>query len=557
MSVSNQAEEKTLGEFLLDCLKQEEVTDIFGVPGDYNFSLLDTIERYEGVRFINGVNELNAGYAADGYARLRGMGALITTFGVGEMSACNAIAGAYSENVPVIHIVGSPKLVEQNEKKLLHHTLMDGDYDVFRKTYENITAYTAVLTPENAELEIPNALYVAKQKKKPVYLVVAIDLVTKPIVRHNRNLPKPSETNEKSLNAAFSHAQQILNKAESTVILVDTKAMRYRLQAQIEQLAEKMNVPVSSLFQGKGGFDESHPLYIGMYSGAFGNDKVRNIVEDADCVITVGLVWSDVNSSKSTANLNTANMINIQPHSVKIGEALYPDVLAEDILNEIIDCGYRQDNSQYEIEFPYETMIGSPDEPLTAASYYPRFQNMLAEEDIIVVETGSFSYGMSQVRLPKGADYIVQGGWQSIGYSVPATFGACMAAGARRALLFTGDGSLQLTVQEISSMLKNGCTPIIFILNNQGFTIEKYLNVQTEDQKYNQISNWDYTKLTEVFADDAYTASVQTNNELDLAIEQAEKLNGTKLCIIELRVKDPMDAPDYLQKMRNYLEENK
>lgn len=132
-------ENRTLGQYLFDCLKEEGIDEIFGVPGDYNFSLLDTLEKYEGIQFINGRNELNAGYAADGYARIKGMAALITTFGVGELSACNAVAGAYSESVPIIHIVGSPKSTEQQEKKLLHHTLMDGDYDVFRKVYENIT----------------------------------------------------------------------------------------------------------------------------------------------------------------------------------------------------------------------------------------------------------------------------------------------------------------------------------------------------------------------------------------------------------------------------------
>ncbi|KHF34072.1 Alpha-keto-acid decarboxylase [Paenibacillus sp. P1XP2] len=130
---------KTLGEYLLDCLKQEGLTDIFGVPGDYNFSLLDAIERYAGLRFINGRNELNSGYAADAYARIRGLSALVTTFGVGEMSACNAVAGACSEHVPVIHIVGSPPDAAQKQHKLMHHTLMDGNYDVFRKMYEQIT----------------------------------------------------------------------------------------------------------------------------------------------------------------------------------------------------------------------------------------------------------------------------------------------------------------------------------------------------------------------------------------------------------------------------------
>lgn len=150
---------------MFDCLKLEGITEIFGVAGDYNFTLLDTLECYNGIRFIEGRNELNSGYAADGYARIKGISALITTFGVGELSACNAIAGANSEHVPIIHIVGAPPEKDQKEHKLMHHTLMDGNFDVFRKVYEQITAYTAVLTPENAKIEIQTAIRIAKEKK--------------------------------------------------------------------------------------------------------------------------------------------------------------------------------------------------------------------------------------------------------------------------------------------------------------------------------------------------------------------------------------------------------
>lgn len=140
--------QKTLGQYLFDCLKLEGITEIFGDAGEYNFTLLDALEQYNGIRFISGRNELNSGYAADGYARVKGMSALITTFGVEELSACNAIAGANSEHVPLIHIVGAPPEKDQMEHKLMHHTLMNGDFDVFHKVYELITTYTAKLTPE-------------------------------------------------------------------------------------------------------------------------------------------------------------------------------------------------------------------------------------------------------------------------------------------------------------------------------------------------------------------------------------------------------------------------
>ncbi|MDO3373968.1 thiamine pyrophosphate-binding protein [Bacillus paranthracis] len=552
--LQRQPSQKTVGQYLFDCLKLEGITEIFGIAGDYNFTLLDTLECYKGIRFIEGRNELNAGYSADGYARIKGMSALITTFGVGELSACNAIAGANSEHVPIIHIVGAPPENDQKEHKLMHHTLMDGNFDVFRNMYEQITAYSAVLTPENAKIEIPAAIQIAKEKKKPVYLVVADDLVTKPIKNRVELTQERPTSNLKTLHAAVNHVHKLLDRAHRPVILVDVKTMRFGLQAAVQQLADTMNVPVATMMYGKGGFDENHPNYVGMYLGSFGDSEVQSKVENADCIIAIGMVLADTNTASFTAKLNQLITVNIQPDMVKIAEAEYPNVFATDMLLALQNVGYKGQGLVEKMSFPYDQLNTNTDAPLIAANYYPRFQQMLKEEDIVVVETGTFYYGMAEVRLPSDIVYIGQGGWQSIGYATPSAFGAIMAVPERRVFLFTGDGALQLTAQEISTMLYYGCKPIIFVLNNDGYTIEKYLNVKTKNQKYNKIPQWSYTKLAEVFGGDALTATVRTYGELDQAIKQAEIESAEKLCIIEMIVKDPMDASRYMKKMRNYME---
>lgn len=552
--LQRQPSQKTVGQYLFDCLKLEGITEIFGIAGDYNFTLLDTLECYKGIRFIEGRNELNAGYSADGYARIKGMSALITTFGVGELSACNAIAGANSEHVPIIHIVGAPPENDQKEHKLMHHTLMDGNFDVFRNMYEQITAYSAVLTPENAKIEIPTAIQIAKEKKKPVYLVVADDLVTKPIKNRVEPTHQRPASNLKTLHAAVNHVHKLLDRAHRPVILVDVKTMRFGLQAAVQQLADTMNVPVATMMYGKGGFDETHPNYVGMYLGSFGDPEVQSKVENADCIIAIGMVLADTNTASFTAKLNQLITVNIQPDMVKIAEAEYPNVLAADMLLAIQNVGYKGQGLVEKMSFPYDQLNTNADAPLIAANYYPRFQQMLKEEDIVVVETGTFYNGMAEVRLPSDVIYIGQGGWQSIGYAIPSAFGAIMAVPERRVLLFTGDGALQLTAQEISTMLYYGCKPIIFVLNNDGYTIEKYLNVKTKNQKYNKIPQWSYTKLAEVLGGDAFTATVRTYGEFDQAINQAEIESTKKLCIIEMIVKDSMDAPRYMKKMRNFME---
>ncbi|WP_043931061.1 alpha-keto acid decarboxylase family protein [Bacillus sp. EB01] len=551
--------QKTVGEYLFDCLKQEGITEIFGVPGDYNFTLLDALQECNGIRFYNGRNELNAGYAADGYARIKGLSALITTFGVGELSATNAIAGANSEHVPIIHIVGSPPEKAQKEHKLMHHTLMDGNFDVFRKVYEPLTAYTTIVTADNARMEIPAAIRIAKERRKPVYLVVADDVVAKPITgREGPSSPVPASNQDKLL-AAVEHVRKLLEPARRPVILVDVKAMRFGLQTAVRELADTLNVPVATMMYGKGTIHETHPNYIGVYAGSFGSSEVQSIVENSDCVIAVGLLWSDTNTANFTAKLNPDTTIEIQPTKVNIAESQYRDVRAADMLQEMQKLGYISQSKPEKISFPYEEISGSSDEPLRAENYFPRFQHMLKENDIVIAETGTFYYGMSQVKLPANTTYIMQGGWQSIGYATPAAYGASIAAPDRRVLLFTGEGSMQLTAQEISSMLYYGCKPIIFVLNNDGYTIEKYLNVETspEEQQYNKIPSWSYTKLAEAFGGELFTKTVRTNGELDQAITQAEQECAEKLCLIEMIAADPMDAPEYMHRIRNHKQEQK
>ncbi|GKU28381.1 alpha-keto acid decarboxylase family protein [Clostridium folliculivorans] len=537
---TNYTNEPTVSEYLYDCLYKEGITEIFGVPGDYNFSLLDTLEHYKKINFVNCCNELNSGYAADGYARIKGMGAIITTFGVGELSACNAIAGSYSENVPVIHIVGAPKTTVQLEHKKMHHTLLDGYYDAFIKIYENITAYTAVITKENAEIEIPKAISIAKDTKKPVYLLIAIDVAEQKVTTRSL-VTTEKQTDEKSLKSAIDHINLMITKAKNPIIIPDILVLRYGLQSIVEKLVDKMDIPVATMMMGKSSFNESHPNYIGLYAGNWGSNEVQKIVESSDCLITIGAIWSDYNTGSFSANLNPLNIIELQPTYVKVGMSVYENILIRDSLNELLKIAKNKSTPKPNVHFPYTNSVASLEDKISSNFYYPRIQEFIKEDDIIIAETGTFAYGVSQLRLPKGVTYINQSGWGSIGYATPATFGASIAAKNRRIILFTGDGSHQLTTQEISSMLHNNCKPIIFLLNNNFYTIEAYLN-KPNKVYYNDIPNWDYTKLVESYGGNSYVTKVYTNIELDEAIKQAEVQCKEKLCFIEM-ICDKMDAP--------------
>jgi indolepyruvate decarboxylase len=544
---------QTVGHYIFDCLGREGITEIFGVPGDYNFSILDILEKYEGISFINCRNELNAGYATDAYARVKGLSALITTFGVGELSAFNAIAGSYCESVPVIHIIGAPKTIDQQEHKQMHHSLLNGNFDVFRKCYEPITAYTAILTVENTAFEVPKAIQIAKEAKKPVYLLLATDIANRPMINRDIYIDK-KQTDQNSLQAAVNNINEVIKQAKNPILISGVHVSRYNLQPVVQQLVEKVNLPVVTMMMGKGSFDERHKNYIGLYAGSLGSLEVQNIVEAADCVLAVGTEWSDYNTGSFTAKLNPLNIIEIQPLRVKIGMAAYENILIQDLLGELLSRLDSKTTPVPLVTFPYDYDYTTMDEDVSSKYYYPRFQKFIKENDMIIADAGTFQFGISQLRLPKGTTYITQGGWGSIGYGTPAAFGASIADRNRRVILFVGDGSNQMTVQELSSMLYNHCKSIIILINNKEYTIEKYLNVAEKQTHYNDLPLWDYSKLIEAFGGPAFTTKVYTNKDLDEALKQAEVQCNEKFCFIEIYAPQ-MDAPTIVHKMTNVLEQ--
>ncbi len=443
----------------------------------------------------------------------------------------------------------------QQEHKQMHHTLLNGDFDVFRKLSENITEYNAVITPENATLEIPLAIQKAKENKKPVYLLFATDIVSKNVVKRPINLEN-KQTNQKNLQAAIKHIDQMLSVAKNPLLISGTFVSRYNLQSQVEQIVQKMNLPVTTMIMGKGSYDESNKNYIGLYAGGLGSKDVKNIVETSDCILSVGTKWSDYNTGAFTAMLNPLNIIDIQPYYVTVGVTVYENILIKDLLDGLLSKVDIKVSSVPTATFPYTENHASLGDDISSKYYYPRFQSMFKENDVIVADAGTFQFGIAELRLPKGATYITQGGWGSIGYGTPAAFGACIADKNRRVILFVGDGSNQMTVQEFSSILYHNCKPIVFLVNNKEYTIEKYLNINEKQTHYNDIPIWDYSKLIEAFGGNAYTAKVYTNKELDEAIKQVELQCQDRFCFIEIYAPQ-MDAPEIVHKMTNVLEQMK
>jgi pyruvate decarboxylase len=222
------------------------------------------------------------------------MAAIVTTFGVGELSALNAIAGAYSEHVPVVHIVGTPSTISQRDGLLLHHTLGNGNFNVFADISREISCATAKLTdPYEIANQIDNALQQCWLQSRPVYISLPTDMVQKKIEGERLKIPidlrYPANDTEKE-DYVVDVVLKYLLAAKKPVILVDACAIRHRVIAEVHDLIEKTQLPVFVTPMGKGAVNETHPNYGGVYAGDGSQPDVRERVEASDLILTIGAI---------------------------------------------------------------------------------------------------------------------------------------------------------------------------------------------------------------------------------------------------------------------------
>lgn len=509
----------TIGDFLLRRLEEAGIRHLFGVPGDYNLPLLQQLSDAGAVKWIGTTGELNASYAADGYARLNGMGALLVTNGVGALSAINGVGGSYSEHLPVICISGSIPLRSIDRGLGMHHTMADGTFDHFLHAYRPVTVAQARLTPRNAATEIDRLILTAWREKLPVYMELPSDIAYLDIEVPAAPLvfaDPPSDPER--LRSCIAAVVAQLSAATVPAILVDADADRFGVASELMELATKMQAPVAVVNAAKAVIDETFPCYLGIYGGKASEPHVREAIEGSDCLLSVGYRPIEVTTGDFTASL-PAHTIHARGHSVDVGDDNYQAVTLKEVLRGVIDAiphvsrhapGRGPARASTEIE-------GSA--RLTQAAYWQAIQSYLRPGDVLYVDNGT-SFVLLGLTLPPNCTFIGSINWGSIGYSVGALLGALTAAPSRRHLLFLGDGSFQVTAQELSTILRHDHKPVIFLINNGGYTIERGYIGKTEP--YNDIANWAYADLPKVLcpATSARSFVVRTNGDLQDVLNQ-------------------------------------
>ena len=530
-------EKMNTAEYLVKKLEELGINDFFGLPGDFNFNILYAIENNPNTNWIGCTNELNAGYAADGYARMQGYGALVTTYGVGELSAINAIAGSMAENVPVISIVGVPATKCIDNKTCVHHNFQDVNYYACFEAHKPLTAAQAYLTRDNAKMEIDRILKVFVKEKKPVYVAIPLDIAEMEI--SERDVSYEWTSDEENLKLAISKIVAKINNAKKPVILGDLLIKRFDSRIEYKEFVAKSGLPVTNFLMGTNIINMDYEKYLGGYYAKCKNPIAEKYVNETDCLVAVGPVYTDLNAFGFNLPYKINDHIAIYGTYTYIEGKKYDNIKMSDVLNGITNLIESRDITIDKPQIGYDK-TETTQEALTSEYIYPRLQEFFKENDIVIAETGIVPQGIAPIKFPNNVELQTQTLWGSIGWATPATLGVCIAKPNSRVIMMTGEGSHQLTAMEVGNMLRRNVKPIIIVLNNKGYTIERILS-NSPDDKFNDIMQMNYSKFARVFDGDVWSTRVTTKEDFDKALKVTQIMN--KMCYIEICT-DMMDLPE-------------
>ncbi|KAM6516512.1 Pyruvate decarboxylase 1 [Fusarium falciforme] len=552
-----------LGLYLWTRIRQQGTESIMGVPGDMNLELLDYIKQVPGLRWVGNTNELNAAYAADGYARVKDCpGAITTTMGVGEMSALNGVAGAYTEQVKVIHVVGTTPTEAQRNRVMIHHCLgLNPDHRVFDKISSHVRcAHAWIDDADTATAEIDRVIRECWIKSLPVYIFVPMDFVHIPVSA--RRLEQPIDlTYPINVENEAIAIQQIVNavcQAKNPLLLVDGLVSRHGAVEEARQLANLLNLPVFTAPMGKGIIDETLPIWRGIYAGDVSTPGLKQYVEGSDCIINLGPFLSDSNTGGHSRQIGLQQALMLEPDSCTIFGQKFDQVFLRPLLKKLLSTFKGVEIPPVLLPtFPEENANDTDSSEIKQSWIWKRIGQFSRPGDVVVVESGTAQFGFPDAILPNDVKYITQVYFGSIGYSVGSCLGAALAQSeiqARsgipkgRTILVVGDGSLQLTVQEIATMIRHGLAPLLLVINNNGFTIERAIHGPEEE--YNDISQWRHQQLLETFGSRngrANSREVKTREELELVLKSASYLEPKEIQLLEIFM-ETYDYPWRLEK---------
>jgi indolepyruvate decarboxylase len=514
-----------MGQFLFDYLYRKGVRHEFGVPGDFALPTYAWLDR-SAIQSVTMTHEPSAGFAADAYSRINGIGLCVVTYCVGGLNLLNPIAGAYAEKSPVVVVSGAPGRKDREKDPLLHHKVKT--FETQRRVYDEVTvASTVLLDEERAAAEIARCVDACLRHKRPVYIEVPHDMVDREIpVNLPPEMPQPVSDPD-TLKASLEETLELLADAKKPVILAGVELHRYGLTDLAVRLAEKLNIPIAADLLSKSAVAENHPLYLGVYGGAMSSDPaVRAYVESADCVLMLGTFITDMSMGIYTAKLDRRRTILATTEQTLVGFHRYdgvqfPDFLAGLIRGGIASKKFKHPNPHVA---PKPLTKGELTDKLRMADVFRIVSLHLDDDSCVVSDVGDSIFGAVGIRTVKRAEFIAPAYYLSMGFAVPASIGVSMANPRLRPFVLVGDGAFQMTGTEVSTAVRLGIKPIILVINNDGYGTMRKIR----DGKFNVITQWDYGKICDLVGG-GVAARATTKGELDGAIRAALGSNEVRV----------------------------
>ena len=536
----------TIGEYLIERLHAIGVRHIFGIPGDYILGLYKMLEASP-IELVGVTKEDSAGFAADAYARVNGIGCVAVTYCVGGLSLCNSIAGAYAEKSPVIVLGGSPGMNERDRNPLLHHKVKG--FETQFEVMEKLTVASTVLhDPVTAFAEIDRVLTAAQRYKRPVYIELPRDMLDVRQVMPHRVQAGIPPSDPEALREALDEACRLLTQAERPMILADVEIHRFELQDELLSLAEEARLPIATTILGKSVISEAHPLFAGVYEGAMGREEVTTFVEDSDCLLMLGCFLSDINLGIFTAKLDPSRSINATSEDLQIRYHHYRDVRLDDFIRGLRERKLKLADPLVPVRqaAKIDHVSSNPSTPVTSASMFARLNAILDETMVVIADIGDALFGSADLVMSRRTEFISPAYYTSMGFAIPAAVGAGIANRDSRPLVVVGDGAFQMTGMELSTVVRQKLNPIVIVMNNKGYTTERFLL----EGSFNDIQNWAYHKVPDVVGG-GLGLEVRTLGELDDALARAIA-NTSSFSLLNVHL-DPHDRSPALERLAHKL----
>jgi len=535
----------TVSRYIIQQLHAHGIRHIFGVPGDYALGFFHELEGSK-LQVINTCDEQGAGFAADAYARVNGLGAVCVTYCVGGLKLANTTAQAFAEKSPVVVISGAPGTNERMKTPLLHHKVRE--FDTQRRVFEQLTvASTAITDPQTACREIDRVLNAALQCKRPVYIELPRDMISVPVNPSLQPRQEVKLSDANSLQEALQEAIDIINAAQKPVIIAGVELHRFGLQHMLLRLLGNSKIPVASTLLSKSVISENHPLYLGVYEGAMGREDVRQYVESSDCLILLGTFMTDINLGIFTAHLDQGHSIYVTSEKVSIHYHTYENVNMEEFIQGLVQGNIQQ---RKELDIPHPPAHRRPkpvvDKQVGVNYLFQRLNSFLDDNTMVIADPGDAMFAAIDMTIHGETEFLSPAYYTSLGFAVPASLGVQLIKPKLRPLVLVGDGAFQMSGMELATIARYRLTPIIVVLNNRGYGTERPMI----DGSFNDVHLWEYSRIPEILrAGKGF--DVRTEDQLEKALQEAREYTAG-FCILDVHL-DPGDRSLALQRLTSVM----